>query len=307
MADREQQNGKRNGKKNQKRAGDQETAKVQQPRFQKPAKPKGQVPDFTPHAERVALERLQVERTSGRLDDMVQGMPGTYYVGTHDDKKVIKAFEFDVTLREDRAFIEDEDGIYIPLDYLFEMPVLSRDKFHCYLAHGKIGDLQFQMLCFLQEALASEIKIQNGVRRQQHISLHKAMTETTQATTPVSNDNATVKQHPTANTRPFAEFGPKAYGRYNVTSDQFHCTVEYITENGVDMLRIRSMSHEHKLAQAGVKVGLMMCAEHLNKTCAIPVPDHAQAIEVYTHLCLFRGFMLQALDQVAAKKQRKAA
>jgi hypothetical protein len=284
-------------------------------------KPKGTKPDFTPR-EKVAelnrlredLERLKAERTSGRLDDMVQGMLGTYFVGIHNDVTITKAFEFTVKVLENgRTVIEGPDGTYIYLEYIYEPTVTTQDKFQCYLAPGKIGEIQFQMTGFFQEALRPEIAIEKDVRRVRALNLREAKKVSQEVSVPTltlaTSDGVAVKkkQKPTCS---LTDLVPGAIGRYNFAdSSGNHCMVDYhsIRNDGKTVLEIHSMNPKHELAMAGIRVGLQLRGENLSEDR--PIPDTALSRisqEHFDHLVIARKFFIERLT-LAKTKNRQAA
>lgn len=273
--------------------------------------PKGPKPDFTPRAVHAALDRLIKARESGELDYLVQGMPGAYFVGTHNETKVLMAFDFTVKLHDDLTVIEDADGIRLPLDYLFEPAVTTQDKFMRRLAPGRVGNVQFQMLGFLQEALAPEIKIEKEVRRVRALNLRKAKEASKEVVTPTftlaTSDGVPVKSLKTINS--LANLVPGAFGRYDFSdATGKHCLVDYHRrDDGVTVLEIKSLTQGHELDASGVRVGIQLLGENLAEDKPIPESAHEFiSDEHFDHLVIVRAFFIARIAMAQAKARKVA-
>lgn len=281
-----------------------------------PPKPKGAKPDFTPRAAHAALDRLIHARKSGELDASVQGVSGQYFIGIHNGKEVIKAFDFTVKLLNDGlTVIEGYDGIYIPLDYIFEPTVSTIEKFMRHLAPGYVGNVQFQMVSFLQEALAPEIVIEKEVRRVKALNLRKAkeLSQEIALAAPTFSlatvDGMAVKPNQKTICS-LSELAPGAFGRYNFNDvSGHHCLVDYYPRHdGKTVFEIHSMNQEHELAvTTGVRVGLKLRGENLAEDKPVPATVMRSITEEhYNHLVATRAFFIARLALAHAKAAKVA-
>lgn len=293
-------------------------------------KEKGPVPaSYAPNnAHKVEAERQafakKIADARPKAFGLVRGESTVYLIGETRDNQTeghyLEVFQKEIPATEQkegfslqmiRGDYPEDNPVVIPHAWLFKS-IESLEHNHKF-ARGEFGEIQRSMLEFLQRVLKEEIAEEKYRRNKEAEAAKKAATlenknHGTVLFSLATSDGVPVEQQGALKLSSLSNFGPKQYNLYNFpTEGNRSCVVAYTVEEGVDMLRIHSMHTEHQLAKAGVKVGLMMCAKHLNKTCAIPAPDYDQSTEVYTHLCLFRGFLLKTLDQVEQKKQRKAA
>ena len=271
-----------------------------------PPKPKGVKPDFTPKAVHANLKRLIDARESGRFDDLVMGMLGTYFVGIHNEKEVIEAYDFKVKSHNGRTIIEGYDGTCIPHDYIFEPSVTTADKFMRPLAPGYIGNKQFQMVCFVQEAVNPEIEIEKGVRRHRLLSLRQAkevsqeVAESAFTLTVVGGTDMKPSKQMN-DLRSVKEFAPENYGIFNFNDGEHSCHVEYASGRRGNSVTIVNLDPRHCLALIGAEVGTKLFAKCLARDVAI-----SQSAPNHQVLTAFQAFLLASIDAAISEKQQAA-
>lgn len=302
---------------------------AKQPRVVK-VEEKGPVPaSYAPNnARKLEAERQvfakKIADSKHENQYLVSGKTGTYLTGytegNHTEGHYFNVVTKDVPanagkegyaltlINGDVSAHEGGEPVSIPHSWLFKN--ISNVKF----AGGRIGEIQYAMLQFLQHTLNSEIAEEKFHRNEDAEAAKKAAQVAIALDHPgrgalfslATNEGKTVKSD--LRLCSLSGFGPQQFGRYDFVDGKSHCVVEYIAERGKEFVRIHSMQPDHQLAKAGVQVGLSMYAKNLMKECTIPTPDKSGlAVDVYAHLCLFRSFLIQSLDQLEAKKQRKAA
>jgi len=253
------------------------------------------------------LNTLRNSRTNGDWDNLVQGCTGEYLVGIHDEKKIVKAYDF--TVKKDPngfTFIQGYDGTTVPLDYIFEPETDNISKFWCDLEDGEAGERQFQMVCFLQEALEPEIRVEKGVRKARRLQQEVSHLEhpTFQLATVGGVSVQGVVKKPQA----LKKLVPGAYGRYYFNDSGNHaCIVDYYHNGKRTILRISTIHESHQLAAQGVHEGLEMFACYIDKQK--PLPENAKnclSEETYSHLVLFRDFLIAKLEKAHAGCEKTA-
>lgn len=223
----------------------------------------------------------------------------------------MKVIEGDVKTHE-----EATAGVSIPLSWIFKYP----DE--CNMQEGAVGEIQMQMLLFLQEAMQDAIFDQK--EREAETKATKILDELEKpssctiakpegiflATRDGKNVTAEPKKKPIM---ALYELVPGAFGCYNFNDQKGnmkpHCMVEYFEKGGKTYLRIKKIHSEHCLALEGVEEGFILQGINLNKDK--PISETAKILlhaEHYRHLVLVREFFLKKLDVAfSAHEARKYA